>query len=345
MLLYISIVISLFACSKKELGPQCIDCANENTQTTFADVLIVNEGNFGFGNGSISLYNPSNQSVSQNIFSQSNNNIPLGDVVQSITQINNKAYIVVNNSNKVEVVDINNFNSLAIITGFSSPRYFLPINNNTAYVTDLYSSSIQVVDLNSNTITSSISLSGWTEELILHNDTVYVCDMTNDNLLIINPTNNTLIDSVKLGSQPNSIVLDQNNKLWIMCDGGFNQTNPELIRYNPQTRVIEATFVFPNIAESPGSLKINNAKDQLYFINSNIYNMNINDATLPTSSFITSSSNNFYGLGIDPLNEDVYISDAIDFIQNGVIFRYSSAGVLIHQFNSGIIPGEFLFIE
>ena len=335
----------MFSCSKEELGPQCIDCTDENTQTTPTDVLIINEGNFGFGNGSISLYNPSTQSVSQNVFLQSNNSIPLGDVVQSITQVNTKAYVVINNSNKIEVIDINNFNSLATITGFNSPRYFLPMNSNTAYVTDLYSNSIQVVDLNNNAIISSIALSGWTEELLLYNDTVYVCDMTNNNLLLINSANNTLIDSVKLGKQPNSLVLDQNNKIWIMCDGGFNQSNPELIRYNPQTRTIEATFVFPNVAESPGTLKINDAKDQLYFINANVYTMSINDAILPIAPFISSNSNTFYALGIDPNNNEVYVSDAIDFVQNGVIFRYTVSGSLIHQFNSGIIPGTFLFIQ
>ena len=343
-LVCISIVISLVACSKKELGPQCIDCAVENTQTTFSDVLIVNEGNFGFGNGSISLYKPSNQIVNQNVFFQANS-IPLGDVVQSAYQLNNKAYIIVNNSNKIEVIDIYNFNALATIAGFNSPRYFLPINNTKAYVSDLYSNSIQVVDLTNNSISSSISLSGWTEELLLHNDTVYVCDMTNDNLLIINPANNTLIDSIKVGVQPNSIVKDQNDKLWILCDGGFNQTNPELIKYNPLTRTIEATFVFPNLSESPSKLNINSSGNQLYFINTNVYKMSINDAALPSTVFITSSSNSFYGLGIDPVNEEVYVSDAIDFVQNGVIFRHTSSGALIHQFNSGIIPGDFLFVQ
>ena len=73
--------------------------------------------------------------------------------------------------------------------------------------------------------------------------------------------------------------------------------------------------------------------------------MNINDQTLPTTAFIANNSNTFYGLGIDPVNQDVYVSDAIDYVQNGIIFRYSSSGSLIHQFNSGIIPGAFLFIQ
>jgi YVTN family beta-propeller protein len=345
VIFYITILLLLLSCSKEEVGPQCVNCEDEITETKFADVLITNEGTFNWNNGSISLYKPSTQSISQNIFSQANNNLPIGDVVQSITQINNKAYIAVNNSNKVEVVDLNSFNSLATITGFTSPRYFLPIDNNKAYVTDLYSNSIQIVNLNSNSISGNIPTSGWTEELLLFNDSVYVCDMTNDNLLILDPSNNTLVDSIKVGESPNSIVIDQNDKIWILCSGGINSSTPKLIKFNPQTRSIESTFSFTNISESPSSLEINNDRNQLYYLNANVYKMSINNISLPSSPIISSNNNTYYGLGIDPINEDIYVSDAIDYVQNGIVFRYSSTGALIHQFNSGIIPGSFLFIK
>ncbi|MGB0888403.1 MAG: DUF5074 domain-containing protein [Vicingaceae bacterium] len=344
-ILSILTLIFLFSCSKKELGPQCVSCNEDTTPTTVKpDVLIINEGNFGNGSGSISLYNTTTKTIDDNQFFEKNG-FPIGNVVQSGYQINNKAYIVVNNSNKIEVIDINDFSSLHTITGFNSPRYFLPISQNTAYVTDLYSNSIQIVDLNANTITGNIQVNGWTENLIIHNDSVYVCDMTNDNILIINPNNHTIIDSVKVGESPNSIVKDKNNKLWIMCSGGFSSSNPELIKFNPQTRTIENTFVFSVISESPGNLSINKDGSSLYYINSNVYKMNIDQLDLPSSPIITNNGNTFYQLGIHPINEEIYVSDAIDYIQDGLIFRYDSNGNLIHQFNAGVIPGNFLFIQ
>lgn len=347
-LVFVILLCFIFiSCEKNELGPQCINCEEDtfDGNTTSTDVMIINEGTWNWNNASISLYNKNTNQVSGNIFWQQNNQSLLGDVAQSMCQFNGQGYIVLNNSSKIEVVDIANFNSVATITGFTSPRYFLPVNNNKAYVTDLYSNSIQVVDLNNNIIINNISLSGWSEELTLHNDTVYVCDMTNDNLLLINPSNDILMDSIKLGKQPNSIVLDKNNKLWIMCGGGFNQTNPKLIQFNPQTRSIENIFVFPNVAESPGNLKINASGDELYFINADVYAMNINDVNLPSTPIVTSNGNIFYGLGIDPSNNDIYVADAIDYVQNGIVFRYSSTGSLIDQFNAGIIPNGFHFIQ
>lgn len=340
------LILLLTACTKEEFGPQCINCDDTPiTSTSVTDVLIINEGNFGANSSSISLYNKNSHNVNQNVFENANNGDDLGDVAQSFMQIGNKGYIVVNNSNKVEVVNMNNFTSSATITGFNSPRYMLPININKAYVSDLYSNSIQVVNLNSNTISKNISVSGWTEQMVLFNDTAYVCDMTNNNILIINTVTDVLVDSIKVGKSPNSIVLDKNNQLWILCSGGFSVENPKLIQFNPANRSITKTLTFPNIADSPSSLTLNGDKDVLHFINSNIYQMNINSSTLPTSALITSNSNIFYGLDVDPSNDDIYVADAIDYVQNGMVFRYSASGSLIHQFTAGIIPGSFWFIE
>jgi len=338
-------VLFYFSCSKEELGPQCEDCSTTPISVDSSDVLIVNEGNFGWGNGSLSLYQPNSQTVSNNVYSQANNNLPLGDVIQSAYQLNDKIYVVANNSNKIEIINKNTFVNEATITGFNSPRYFLPVSNNKAYVSDLYSNSIQVVDLSSNTIVNNINTNSWTEKMLLHNDTAYVCDMTNNNLLLINTSNDNLVDSVKVGVEPNSLVLDANNKIWIMCSGGFQEDNPKLIRFNPQTRSIEATFVFSNINNSPGSLTINSDGTKLFYLNSNVYQMSFNATSLPSSSLINNNSNTFYGLGVHPESEDIYVADAIDYVQNGVVFRYTSSGSLIQQFNVGIIPGNFLFLQ
>ena len=343
----VAIILSFLSCTKDKIGPQCISCQEEQIQITatlLSDLLIINEGNIGSGSGSISRYNPQTKRVNNNLFLQANGT-PIGNIAQSAFQIGTKAYVVINNSNKIEVIDINNFSSLHTITGFNSPRSFLPINQNTAYVTDLYANPIQIVNLNSNSITASIPLSGWTEDLLLHNDSVYVCDMTNDNLLIIDPNNNSLVDSIKVGESPNSIVIDKDSMIWIMCSGGFSSSNPKLIKFNPQTRTIETIFTFPNIAESPGNLKINATGDQLYFINSNIYKTSIYANSINTTPIITSNGNKFYEIGISPITEEIFISDAIDYIQDGIIFRYSSSGNLIHQFKTGVIPGHFLFID
>src|SRR2546421_1774917 len=73
-------------------------------------VFITNEGSFGNGDGSVSFFRPASHEIINDVFMTVNHR-PLGDVVQSMILFNNKGYIVVNNSQKIEVVNKNNFSS------------------------------------------------------------------------------------------------------------------------------------------------------------------------------------------------------------------------------------------
>ena len=52
-----------------------------------------------------------------------------------------------------------------------------------------------------------------------------------------------------------------------------------------------------------------------------MYRISVNSNNLPSSPFITSNGRNLYGLGIDPENGDIYLSDAIDYVQKGMIYH------------------------
>ena len=66
--------------------------------------FISNEGNFGTPNASITFMAKDMLQPSHNVYSSINNHA-LGDVLQSLTFNDDYAYLVVNNSNKIEVVD------------------------------------------------------------------------------------------------------------------------------------------------------------------------------------------------------------------------------------------------
>lgn len=338
--------VILVACNKDELGPQCVNCNNEPiSETSNLDVLIVNEGNFGWGNASLSLYRSGTKEVQQQVFNTANGS-SLGDVAQSATKVDDKIYVMVNNSNKIEVINAQNFTQLATISNLNSPRYLLPIQNNKAYVSDLYGNTIHIINTQSNTKTGSIATTGWTEKMLLHNDTAYVCDLTNDKLLIINPQTDIIVGEIATGVFPNSIVLDKDNKIWVLCSGGTQEEQARLIKINPTSRSVENTLIFSDINNSPNNMVINSSKDILTFNNSGIYQYSIESNSLPSTPIITKPNGSiFYGVGINPSNDEIYIADAIDYVQAGKVYRHSHNGTLIDQFESGIIPGNFLFFE
>jgi DNA-binding beta-propeller fold protein YncE len=306
-------------------------------------VYIANEGNFQFGNASVSYFADGMTEAVEDLFQPANNR-PLGDVCQSICFFKNRAYVVVNNSGKVEVVNPTTFVSSATVSGFNSPRYVLPVSNSKAYVSDLYANRISIVSLSSLTITGTIPLPGWTEEMALVYGDVFVTNRKNNKLYVISSQSDAVTDSITIGFGANSIVEDKNGKLWVLCSGSpGNNINATLHCINPLTHTVEKTFTFSNGSDAPWRLDINGSSDTLYYLNKDCYRMSINDNALPASPFIPANGRNFYGIGINPNNGNIYLADAIDYVQRGKIYIYRPDGNLTTSFLAGIIPGDFYF--
>jgi YVTN family beta-propeller protein len=324
------------------------DKPDVNPDTTFSTekgsgVYILNEGNYGWGNGSVDYFSFSTGKVVEDVF-QISNNRPLGDVCQSMEVFNEKAYLVVNNSSKIEIVNPYNFKSLGVITGLSSPRYFVGINSSKAYVSDFKSNSISVIDLNANSKVKSISCPGWTEEMIKVGNYVYVTNIYRNYIYIIDSETDVLDDSILLGESPNSLQVDKNGKLWVLCGGSSeNHVSGKLNRINPITKAVELSLTFPGHTDVPRKLEINGAQDKLYYLYNGVNQFSIVDNSLPSSPFINQKSLLFYGLGVDPESGNIYVSDAIDYVQKGKVYCYKPDTALVNSFNSGLIPGEFYF--
>jgi hypothetical protein len=307
-------------------------------------VLISNEGNFQFANASVSRYDKQSGQVIENYYSSINNE-PLGDICQSITLFNGKYYIVMNNSSRVIVVNAATFKKETEITGLTSPRYFLPISNNKAYVSDLYHNSITIVNLADNTISGSIALVAGTEQMLSVYGKVYVTSLFNDYVYIINSSNDQLLDSVHVAYASNSICQDYKGMIWILCTGDSLTHKPSaLFKLNPLNNNIAYSYYFSG-NNAPWRLKATVYNDTMYFINKHVYRIAARDSVINPTLFVNGNNKTFYGLGVDPVNSEVYISDAIDYMQKGLIYRYSSDGSQISQFRAGVIPGDFYFIS
>lgn len=306
-------------------------------------VFVVCEGNFGWGNGAVSMVSLKDETVIEDNFKYVNNR-NLGDVVQSITLVNNNYFIVVNNSNKIEVVDTSSFKSVKIISGFQSPRYVLPLNENIGLVSELYANKLYKIDLKNFSILQEIEFRGWSEKMIKVDDKIFVSNIYSSKLYVLNENSLSITDSIEAGTFVNSLIVDKNKKLWILSRGdNLESRQGKLYRYNPQNlnKELELTF---SLAAEPKSLCTNLAKDSLWFIHKNVYSMSINALTLPTEPVVYSLQNQlFNGLGIEPSNSNIWISDAKDYQRKGQVFKYNSKAVLLKTYPVGIIPSEFLF--
>ncbi|MGE0636486.1 MAG: DUF5074 domain-containing protein [Bacteroidia bacterium] len=313
-------------------------------------VFITNEGPFGTGTGTVSFYNRTSGEVSNNIFEVVNNR-PLGNIVNSIEVHNNKAYIIVNNAAKVEVVTVADFASTGVIENLGTPRFFLGIDENTGYITD-WASGVKVIDLDNNTVTATIATGGQgPEQMKLIDSEVFVANSggydKDSTVAVINTATNAVTATFTPGHNPKALALDANEKLWILCNGILDWVNPandtpgKLVRVNPATKAIELSLTFSSASDHPAGLVTNEAKTKLYYtLNGGVYEVDINASALPSAALINRS---FYNIGIDPVSDYLFGTDAKDFVQNGYVLRYTLSGTLVDSFQVGVIPGNFYF--
>ena len=305
-------------------------------------VLLLNEGNFQWGNASLDLYDPETEILQSGIFKSANQQA-LGDVLQSMSIFQDKGYLVVNNSGKIEVVNPTDMTSLGTIEGLTSPRFFLGISSSKAYVSDLYANAIAIVDLSDQAVSGSISCPGWTEQMLSVGEMVFVTNIRQPYLYVVNSQTDLLVDSIRIREGGNRIVRDQEGMLWVAC-GELIQPDESgaLYRINPENWTLIDSFLF-SPATHPDELTINASGDQLFFLNGGVQRMPIAAAELPQNPLIPEDGGLFYGLGVDPFSDEIYVTDAIDFVQRGAILRYDLEGNLLHEFRAGIIPGRFYF--
>jgi DNA-binding beta-propeller fold protein YncE len=322
-------------------------------------IFIINEGNFMYGNASLTYYDPETREVVEDLFFNTNG-IPLGDVALSMVIRGNLGYVVVNNSGRIYIFNTSTFEAEGKITGLTSPRYIHFINDNKAYVTDLYARSIAVVDPATREVTGAIPVSNnsnefyqhATEQMVQYDKYIYTNCWSYDNqILVIDSESDRVIDSIEVRKQPNSMVLDIFNALWVMCDGGVEGSSygaeaPGLLRIGPGETEAQVILSF-SPGQKPSELKINGRGDTLYFINEDVFRYPVNGSAGPEliiqSPYEATGMYGFYGLGVDPVNSEIYVADAIDFVQRGVVYRYSSEGVPVDTIRAGIAPGEFCF--
>lgn len=314
-------------------------------------LFITNEGNFQYGNATLSLYDPSTKKVENELFRRVNG-FKLGDVAQSMTIRDNLGWIVVNNSHVVFAIDLNTYKEVGRIENLTSPRYIHFISDEKAYITQIWDNRIFIVNPKEFKVIGYIEVpnmtmqTGSTEQMVQLGKYVYVnCWSYQNRILKIDSETDKVLAELKVGIQPTSIVLDKNNKLWTVTDGGYQGSPygheaPSLFRIDAERFEIEKQYKM-RMGDWPSEVQLNGTRDTLFWINKDIWRMEVTAKRIPVRPFISQKKTIYYGLTVHPLNGDVYVADAIDYTQKGKIYRYSHQGELLDEFYVGITPGAF----
>lgn len=314
-------------------------------------LLIACEGNFQYGNATLSYYDPATATVQNEVFFRANG-MKLGDVAQSMTLHSGRVWIVVNNSHVVFAIDPDTFRETGRIENFTSPRYIHFVSDTKAYVTQLWDNRIAIVNPQRYEITGYIEVpgmsasSGSTEQMVQLGDYVYCnCWSYQNRIIKIDTETDKVVDQLTVGIQPTSLVMDKYDKMWTITDGGYEGSpygyeTPSLYKIDAATFTVEKQWKF-KLGDAPSELQLNGERDKLYWINNDIWSMDVTANRVPVRPFLVYRETKYYGLTVNPVNGEVYVADAIDYQQQGMIYRYSPEGKLIDEFYVGIIPGAF----
>ena len=178
-------------------------------------LFVSSEGNYGQGNGSITVFN--GEQKIQEI-------LDIGDVVQSILIHENHLFVIVNGSSEIKRYFITESGlklpGITISTQSSSPREMIIINNKL-YFTNWNSRDIKVLNLATYAITDQIFVAGLPEDITTDGTFLYVSvphkdlyDQGNGSHVIkINPDINEIINTYE--------VKVPNNLLFIITTYGY----------------------------------------------------------------------------------------------------------------------------
>ncbi|MEQ9148421.1 MAG: hypothetical protein RLP13_09100 [Cytophagales bacterium] len=320
------------------------------------DVIVVNEGNFGQANGSLSYINREAKSVINDVVSISNGGITTGDVVQSVYHDNlyNRIFVVSNNESRILVLDDSSFVQTAVIeTGLSLPRYILTIDD-MIYVTNWNSDFTNsfVAKYNRSDLSFRDNNTGTdpgTEQIYTTDgNNIYVSNNFTNKVQVFEHGRSSPLKTIPVGFAPNGMASVYGGSINVICTDTFGGSNGWI--YEIDNESLTVTDSVPLGIKPNGQLYSDGS--QLYFSSgTSIYGFDPRSDFDKDSNEIVNLDNkvsSIYGFSLDQGYGDIelnfWVADPKGFTQNGEIHLVNTSSQILQSYEVGIAPNGFLFL-
>jgi len=325
--------------------------------------LILNQGGFGHNDASVSYVSSDFVTTQNDIFSIVNPSITLGDVGQDVGFNNQYAYIVLNGSNKIEIVNRYTLKSVGTInSGLKNPRY-ITFSNGKGYVTNWGDGSsttddyVAVIDLSTNKVATTIAVEEGPERIVEISGKLYVAHKGGYNygntVSVIDVAKNAVTASIEVGDVPENLLI-KDGVLWVSCAGNPSYVSApavesagEVVTIDLRTNKITNTIAYSDASKHISNFVINGS-DAYYTMDSDIFKMSISATALPTTPVFSTTAQNVYGVYSFAVHGNhIYVGDAGNYKNNGKVYVYAlntpTIGTLEKTFSVGVIPAGFYF--
>ncbi|RYU92401.1 YncE family protein [Mucilaginibacter terrigena] len=342
----------LSACNKDKVTPNPID----PVQTTDrAGVYVLSQGGITLNNSTLSFYNYATKTTTADIFAAANSR-GLGDTGNDAKIYGSKMYITVNYSSTIEVVEAKTAKSIKQIkmgegANKRQPR-FVVFNKNKAYISS-YDGTVAVLDTATLTIDKYITVGRNPEQMVVSNGKLYVAnsgglDFSNidHTVSVINLATGTEIKKIDIvDTNPIDIAADAYGDVYVISYGTDFPSHPKLTIINNTTDVVKKTT---DIDAGYGTSFVING-DMAYYLTDagKVKVYNVKTDVVATESFITGGATIVvpYAIAVDPLTGEVFVTDAVDYRNNGKLFAFDKTGKFEYTIATGINPGAIVLVN
>ena len=363
-------VLLICACRGPEVIPPTEDIpAGEVQQNDITGFYLLNEGNMGSNKASLDYYDYTSAIYHRNIYATTNPNVPLelGDVGNDLQIYGGRLYAVINCSNKVEVMDaktgvrigqidipncryIRFSGQYGYVTSYAGPVEIRPDYEQKGYVARFDTATLE--------ITGKCLVGFQPDELAVVGGKLYVANSGG----YMVPNYEHTLSVIDLGAfaedyridvavNLHRVRADKYGQLWVTSRGDYYQTPSRLycIEAGPDCVAAELDIPVSNLDIVGDSLYFCSTEWSYVSMQNEVsYGIvNVRTRQVVSRNFITDGTDmqisKPYGLKVNPVTREIYVTDAKDYVTPGTLYCYSPQGVLQWQVRTGDIPAHIAF--
>ncbi|MDR0205839.1 MAG: YncE family protein [Bacteroidales bacterium] len=342
------------------------------TSPEFTSILgfyLLNEGNMGNNKSTLDYFNCETGTYHRNIYADVNPSVPkeLGDVGNDIIIYGSKMYAILSCSNKIEVmeaktakrigqVDIPNcrnitfYDSFVYITSYAGPVQHNPTLQQAGYVAKIDTASLQVLE--------RCVVGQQPDGLAIANNKIYIANSGGylspnyeNTVSIIDITSFTEIKRLVVAINIHRVCADKHGNIWVTSRGDYLNSPAKLYCIDSKSDKITDSI---QIAAANFHLD----GDKLYLVGSGWNSSAMQDKSnfgivdvvtkqIISTQFITDGTEakigNPYGISVNPITKDIYVTDAHYFVSPGTLYCFNKEGKKKWEVRTGDIPGHFAF--
>lgn len=329
---------------------------------------LVNEGNMGMNKASLDYMDFSTGIYRRNIYNQQNPGQinGLGDVGNDIAIYGSKLYVVVNASNKVEVMDAKtgkrirqiNVTNARYIT-FSAGKAYVSAYLGKIGVPNAPNGVVIQIDTNSLTEEKRVEVGRQPEEMAVVGQKLYVANSGgytplnyDTRVSVVDLNSFTVVKNIEVAINLHRVKADRYGDIYVTSRGNYLDIHSKIFVIDTKTDEIKTRF---DIGAS--NLAIDD--DIAYFYGSEWSNntgkftlsygmLDVKEEKILSKKFITDGTEaNImipYGIAVDKYTKEVFVTDARDYVSPGVLYCFDPSGRKKWSVVTGDIPAHFAMV-